>query len=333
MGILIKDWSKFEWKNPTHIQVLYRNTGKFLAGPSSEEYRRVTKQIQEFGTPQDFPTSVLQVLDKYHLTTPYDTGWQQIYKFIDLTNSRRNGWDITNVQSGLTFDKKLIGEKLEVKKMWGDKEHVYCDFYGGALGWHQSLFDDEEYWTIEDNAIEFRAAAYYRQAQVYYALVEAVGATGAVAWQPPIPAALPVTDSTYNARRDIRTMNAAALQIFQAVEGKGYNVSPQGVSFIVLTPLELQDRVKQALSVQLQAYVGSQGLANFSFRPLYTNMLTDKTHAWVILPGNKLQWGLRMDLAMFESFDMLSYTKAAAGWMRYGGAIGDTDQVARIAFA
>jgi hypothetical protein len=40
-----------------------------------------------------------------------------------------------------------------------------------------------------------------------------------------------------------------------------------------------------------------------------------------------------MDLTMFANFDMLSYTDAAAGWMRYGGAVGDTDQVARIAFA
>jgi hypothetical protein len=333
MGILIKDWSKFEWSNPAHIKTLYKNAGKFISGPTSLEYRQTMAKIQEFGTPGDFPTSVLEVLAKFHQTQPYDMGWQQIYKVLDLTASKRNGWDISTVQSGITFDKKVIGDKLEVKKMWGDKAHVYCDFYGGALGWHQSLFDDEEYWTIEDNAIEFRSAAYYRQALVHYALIEAVGATKAMPWQQPSPIGLPATDATYSANRDIRTMNAAALQIFQAVEGRGYNVNPQGSSFIVLTPLELQDRVKAALSLRLQSFSESTGMANFSFRPLYTNMLVDKTHAWVILPGNKIQSGIRMDLRMFENFDMLSYTKAAAGWMRYGAAVGDTDQVVRIAFA
>lgn len=333
MGVLIKDWSKFEWKNPAHLKQLYVNAGRFLAGPTNPDFRGAVAKIQEFGSPQDFPTSVLQVLDKYHLTQPYDMGWQQIFKMLDLTGSNRNGWDITDIQSGLTFEKVVIGDKLIPKKMWGSKSHVYCDFYGGALGWHQSLFDDQEYWTLEDNAIEFRAAAYLKQSQVHYALIEAVGSTGAVTWQACNPAALSAADATYNANRDIRTMNAAALQIFKAVEAKGYNVSPQGSTFIVLTPLELQDRVKQALVVQLQAYAGSIGMANFSFRPIYTNMLADKSHAWVILPGNKIQAGNRMDLSMFENFDMLSYTKAAAGWMRYGAAIGDTDQVARIAFA
>jgi hypothetical protein len=332
MGILIKDWSKFEWKNPAHIKALYKNAGKFIAGPSSDEYRMATARIQEFGSPQDFPTSVLQVLDKYHLTQPYDTGWQQIYKDINLTGSSRNGWDITDVESGLTFEKMVIGDKLVPKKMWGTKNHVYCDFYGGALGWHQSLFDDQEYWTIEDNAIEFRGAAFKKQAQVHYALIEAVAATGAVAWVAH-PDAVASGTPGYHAGRDITTMNAAALQIYQAVESKGYNISPGGVVFKVLTPLELQGRVKQALAAQLQPFAGSIGMANFSFQPIYTNMLVDKTHAWVILPGNKLQSGRRMDLTMYEDFDMLSYTKNAAGWMRYGAVIGDTDQVARIAFA
>lgn len=327
------NWAKYNHANPEHRKFLGERLGQFLAGPSSEEYRRTAAKIQEFGSPQDFPTSVLQVLEKYHLTTPYDTGWQQIFKVDDYSASRRNGFDISDVQSGLTFDKIPIGLKLDVHKMWGEKAHVYFDIYGGALGWHKTLFDDEEYWTIEDNAIEFRNKAYLKQAQVFYALIEAVGATGHVDWQNPVPAALAAADPTYNANRDIRTMNAAAMQIALAVAGKGYNVTPQSASFIVLAPLQLQERVKNALALNFQAFAGSPSQANFSFRPLITTMLQDITHGWVILPQNKLKAGIRMDLTMFASFDLLSYTEVAAGWMRYGGAIGDTDQVVRIAFA
>ena len=143
------------------------------------------------------------MLDKYHLTTQYDMGWQQIFNVRDFSGTNRNGFDISDVQSGLTFDKIPIGVKLEVHKMWGEKAHVYFDFYGGALGWHRSLFDDEEYWTIEDNAIEFRNKAYAKQAAVFYALIEAVGATGAVAWQAHPDGSLP-DQAGYIAGRDMQ---------------------------------------------------------------------------------------------------------------------------------
>ncbi|MCK9598022.1 MAG: hypothetical protein M0R06_03210 [Sphaerochaeta sp.] len=332
-GLLIKDWRQFDYSNPEHRATLGKNLGKFLAEPvKNPELKAVAAKLQEFGSPQDFPTSVLQVLDKYHLTTQYDTGWQSIFNVRDYSGSNRNGFDILDVESGLTFDKIPIGDKLLVHKMWGSKAHVYFDFYGGALGWHRSLFDDQEYWTIEDNAIEFRNKAYLKQAQVFYALIEAVAATGAVTWQAH-PDGVTSGTAGYLAGRDIATMNAAAQQIMLAVADKGYGVTPQTASFIVLAPLQLQGRVKNALAAQMQAFSGSISQANFNFQPIITTMLADTSHAWVILPKNKLVAGLRMDLTTFASFDMLSYTDAAAGWMRYGGAIGDTDQVARIAFA
>jgi hypothetical protein len=334
MSILIKDWQKFNFKDPSHLNQLAKNLGKFLSGPSTEEYRSAVAKVQEFATPGDFPTSVLDILAKFHQTTPYDMGWQQIYKVLDLTGSKRNGFDISDVTSGLTFDKIPVGGKLEVKKMWGDRAHVYFDNYGGALGWHQNLIDDEEYWTLEDTAIEFRNAAYYKQASVFYALIEAVGATGAVDWAAHADA---VTSGTagYHAGRDIATMNAAAQQILLAVGSKGYNATPQNAQFIVLTPLQLQQRVKNALGIQLQSFAGSLNQANFNFKMIVAapGMLADLTHAWVILPGNKIMAGIRQDLKYYSSYDMLSNSAAQAGWMRYGGAIGDTDQIARIALA
>jgi hypothetical protein len=40
-----------------------------------------------------------------------------------------------------------------------------------------------------------------------------------------------------------------------------------------------------------------------------------------------------MDLTIYDQFDILSYADTMAGWMRYGGAVGDTDQIARCAVA
>lgn len=334
MGILIKNWEKFEWNNPAHLATLSKNLGKFLVEPArNPEIRTALAKIQEFGEPGDFPTSVLQVLDKYHLTTEYDNGYEQIFNVRDFSASKRNGFDISDVESGLTFDKISIGEKLEVHKMWGTKAHVYFDFYGGALGWHRQLFDDEEYWTIEDNAIEFRNKAYAKRAQVFYALIEAVAATGAVAWQNPNPAALANTDAAYTANRDCQTFNAAALQILLAVAGKGYGVTPQNANFIVLVPEQLRGRARMAANLQQQPFAGSGVLTDYRFSVISTTMLTDTAHAWCILPKHKLVAGYRMDLTTFASFDLLSYTDTAAGWMRYGGAIGDTDQIVRMGMA
>ena len=333
-GLLIKDWTKFDYSNQAHRATLAANLGRFLAEPDrNPEIKRVLAKLQEFGEPADFPTSVLQVLDKYHLTTEYDNGYEQIFNVRDFSGTNRNGFDILDVESGLTFDKIPIGGKLLVHKMWGAKSHVYFDFYGGALGWHRQLFDDMEYWTIEDNAIEFRNKAYAKRAQVFYALIEAIGATGAVAWQNPDPAALANTDPTYTANRDMMTGNAAAQQILLAVAGKGYGVTAQNANFIVLVPEQLRGRALRALNLQQQAFAGSGNLANYRYQIISTTMLTDTAHAWMILPKHKLVAGYRMDLTTFASFDMLSYTDAAAGWMRYGGAVGDTDQIVRMGMA
>jgi len=331
-GLLVKDWTKFDFSNPDHRVTLSKNLGKFLSEPDrNPEIKRALAKIQEFGSPQDFPDSVLQVLDKYHLTTEYDNGYEQIFNVRDFSGTNRNGFDILDVESGLTFDKIPIGGKLLVHKMWGEKAHVYFDFYGGALGWHRQLFDDQEYWTIEDNAIEFRNKAYAKRAEVFYALVEAVGATGAVAWAAH-PDGVAAGTAGYLAGRDLATFNAGALQIILAVAGKGYGVTAENASFIVLVPEQLRQRAVNAVSYMNNPYLNNQR-SSYRFQVISTTMLASSSYAWLVLPKHKLVAGYRMDLTTFANFDMLSYTDAAAGWMRYGGAVGDTDQIARLGMA
>jgi len=331
-GLLVKDWTKFDFSNPDHRVTLSKNLGKFLSEPDrNPEIKRALAKIQEFGSPQDFPDSVLQVLDKYHLTTEYDNGYEQIFNVRDFSGTNRNGFDILDVESGLTFDKIPIGGKLLVHKMWGEKAHVYFDFYGGALGWHRQLFDDQEYWTIEDNAIEFRNKAYAKRAEVFYALVEAVGATGAVAWAAH-PDGVAAGTAGYLAGRDLATFNAGALQIILAVAGKGYGVTAENASFIVLVPEQLRQRAVNAVSYMNNPYLNNQK-SSYRFQVISTTMLASSSYAWLVLPKHKLVAGYRQDLTTFANFDMLSYTDAAAGWMRYGGAVGDTDQIARLGMA
>ena len=68
----------------------------------------------------------------------------------------------------------------------------------------------------------------------------------------------------------------------------------------------------------------------YNVEPVFTLMLV-KSNAdyYVAVPGKKLKGGYRMDLTMLAKEDILSYTDTTAGWMRHGGAIGDTGQLRR----
>ena len=289
------------------------------------------QQMQAFGTLNDFPASAKEIIDKFHELTIYDNGYEQIFDVRDYSSSRRDGFSMSTTASGLTFRKVLTGEKLYVYAMSGSKEYVYFDYYGGALAWDKKLFDNQDYWTLEDNAIEFRNEAYRIKAATFYALIEAVTGTAGfadIAWQVGNDT-LAAGTRGYTASRDAATMNLAAQTILLATQNSGYNISPQNASFIVLAPIQLRDRVKMALNFTLDNVAGSPTIIDYTFTPIITTMLTVTDHYWVILPKKKMKAGYRMDLTTFTAFDMLSYTESAAGWMAFGGGIGDTDQLQR----
>lgn len=347
-GQIISNWDKVDFDNPKHRAQLVGALQYFMALPDkfipekfeeNAQFMAQHKEIRElhqaqlFTTTADFPTSILPVIEKFHQAPLYDNGYEAIFDVRDFSGSGRNGFDILDVVSGLTFKKVNPGGKVKVYQMSGTKEHVYFDFYGGALGWHRQLFDDREYWTIEDNAVEFRNKAYQFRASVFYALIEAVGAGANVAWQNPDPATLANTDRTYNANRDAQTINLAAQNIILNCANKGYGISAGNANFIVLVPLQLRGRIRKALGVLLDSFAGSDKHVDYSVSMITTTMLATTNVYYVILPKRRLKAGYRMDLTMFSDFDILSYSDVVAGWQRYGGAIGDTDQIARCAIS
>lgn len=332
------DWEKFDHKDPIQRRQLAGALQYFLALPDTfvpptmkavqafvDAKKAIrTAQTQMFTTTADFPASVLPIIEKYHILPMFDIGYEQIFDVRDFGSSKRDGFTVYNVQSGLTFKKIKVGEKLDVFQMSGDREQCYFDFYGGALGWHRQLFDDGDWWTIEDNAIQFRNKAYGYRAQVFYALIEAVKnyKSACIALQDPH-----CSDCTALAKADAAALNLAAETIMGHVKDKGYGVSPQGVGFIILAPIGMRNRLRQALGVTLQAYSGSEKSIDWNFQLITTMMLSDPNTYYVILPKFQLKGGYRMDLTLFSDFDILSYTDTQAGWMRYGACIGDIDQI------
>ena len=354
-GQIIKDWDKIDAeklfdpkkKDAQHQRAVLKALQFFLAIPNSripkqfatnEKFLEKKKEFEKsrmqfFSTLNDFPATPKEVVDKYHELAVYDNGFEKIFNIRDYTGSRRDGFAIDTIQSGLTFRQMLTGEKLHVFQMSGDREYLFFDYYGGALGWDRKLFENQEWWQLEENAIEFRNEAYRIRAATFYALLEAVaaakgGAAADVVWQAS-PDGLAAATRGYLAQRDAATMKLDARTILLACQASGYGISAENVSFIILAPIQLRGRIKQALAVSYDIGAGKPPVVDYNFSTVITTMLTVTDHYWVILPKRKIIGGDRMNLTTYADFDMLSRTDSAAGWMAFAGAVADTDQMER----
>jgi len=338
------DWEKFNHRDAEQKKQLAGAMQHFCSLPDQfipprlakvEEFVKQHKelrkaQIQMFTLASDFPTyeKAIDVIEKFHITTDFDNGYEQIFDVRDFTGTKASGFDILDVQSGLTFNLIKDGEKAKVYQMEGEKERCYFAYYGGALGWHRRLFEDQEYWIAEDNAIEFRNKAYSTRAGVFYALLEAAATLKGCCSAVPSNCA----DCDEDALSIARSINYAAQTILANCINKGYGLNPATTQFIVLTPLALRGRVRQALGRRGQSFAESEKVIDYNFMQITSLMLTNANRIMVILPKKKMKAGYRKDLELFDDFDILSYTDTIAGWMRYGGCIGDLDQIECIEF-
>lgn len=349
---LMKNWDKYNHENPKHRSALIRNLMFMMALPDKfvpeqfdhenpllkgqnlavakifHERREGLKKarIEAYANLNDFPATIKEEVDKFHEMAVYDNGFEEIFDIRDYASSRKDGFSMSNVRSGLTFRRMLTGETLDVRQMSGDNEYVFFDYYGGALGWHRSLFDNQDWWGVQENAAEFVNEAFRIRSATFYALIEAAAATLVpLAWNAG-PDILAVGTRGYTASRDIATINQACQIILLALQNAGYGVAPGNANFIVLAPLQLRGRMRQAIN-QLYDSNGSEKSLDYNVRLVTTTMMGVIDRFKVILPKLKFKAGYRMPLTQFSNFDILGYADVVAGWMAFGGAVGDTDQM------
>lgn len=328
-GRIIADWSKVRFDNPEDARKVYGALQAFLTAP--DRVPELKAAIQAFGTKGDFPAEILQVLEKYNQTPYYDTAYETVFDIRDFTGTNESGFDLLDVTSGLAFSLVIPGEKAKVYKMSGAKTRVTFDKYGGGLMWDRTFIDDKQYWTLEDNTIAFRNEAYRSRAQAFYDLIEATAATYNVAWQA-VDGAIPNTNENYMLIRDCNTINYACNAILGRIKSLGLGASTNS-PFILLAPDVLKSRLLRALALNQQAFAGSKQYVVYNVLPMFSLMLTNTSTYYVIFPKGKLKGGYRMDLTLMGQTDILAYADTLAGWMRYGGAIGELKQLARCATA
>lgn len=335
---IMKDWNAFDQYNKEHQGKLIGALQHFLTINKAEEnleamQGQLNGALQHYASTNDFPDQVLNIINKFHATDDFDEGWQTAFAVRDYTGSNASGWSISDVDDALTFEAVPIGSKAKIRKMAGTKTDVKFIKYGGGLGWDRVLFDDKDYWTIEDNAISFRNKFFKARAEYFYALIDAITAGQNLAWQAVTPANYANTGENYDAIRDINTINAACFQIFNDLKDTGISVGPNS-NFGILAPLQLKSRLLRAMTV-LNSGI-SAGLLGVNYNvsaPIFTGMLSSATVYYVFLPGQKCQAGIRKNLEVLNQFDPVSYSEVAVGWGRWAGAVGEVEQFQRCAIS
>ena len=295
-------------------------------------YKVAQAELQEFTTLGDFPAPGRSPQKIFQKLPTYDMGYERIFDMVDFTGTTDSGFRIDDVEDSLAYAEVLPGEKLKVFQAKGSSTEYEFKMYGGALGWHRTLFMDRDWWRIEQTTKTFRAKYWEYYADIHYTLIET--ATGTTAWQNPVPATLPNTDAQYTANRDAQTINSACISILTNCDGLGYEgIAPLNANFKILVPLQLMQRIREAVNTLLQPTASSINRIPFNYEIIPTAMLSSSSVYYVILPGNKLISGKRMDLTTFEEFDMMSFSDTMAAWMRLRAVIGNQNQIQKCSTA
>jgi hypothetical protein len=293
--------------------------------------------IREFTSKENFPESLLTLIDKYHVDiTEIDTFYENAFDVLDLTQTKTSSFTVREVSSGLTFARVVDGMKAKVYSISGQQVTVPIDLYGAALEWLKTWFDDNEWWTIEDNVIEFRRKWYESKASIMYALIQAIA-----------------NDSTHNTvydttagasvvEKDVYTIDSAARSLITALNASGMGVTAS-TQMVMLVPIAQMMRVQRAFSGTILANNTGGIKPGYSITPYYTGGLTDaqfgggtSTTNWtgqvtdnvvplgyLAVPGRKNKLANRMDLTILGETDILAFAETAAGWGRYGAYLNE----------
>ncbi|MCK5604330.1 hypothetical protein KAR91_20745 [Candidatus Pacearchaeota archaeon] len=288
--------------------------------------------ITEFTSSQNFPDDVLAIVDKFHVDiAELDTGYEAGFDTIDLTSVKTSSFTVRSSQSGLTFKKVLDGDKARIYSVSGGEVTVSLNLYGGALQWLKTWFDDGEWWTIEDNALEFRRKWFEEKAVLFYDMIQSLAQTYNTVYS---------SSGTTTLDKDRNTIGDAAYALINRHRDTGLGVTA-GTPLLMYCDLSMKNRVEQALNPSRTLSVSGVGI-NYNITPVYTSYLDwtyvndDGSTKWtgdagaakplgyMCIPGRKNKIGNRMNLTLLAETDILAFAETVAGWGRYGAFMNET---------
>lgn len=284
-----------------------------------EPERVVERRIQAFGTKADLAQVVADAFTVILNNANFDLNYQRVFDPVTVGQGQ-DFFEIHNVVSGLTVRKVLEGQRLNVQKITGSKQTVYCDKYGGALGWTDEMIRFNKIAAMQTMARVFRNDFWVTKANVHYTLLLAAIVGNTTAWQA----------GATNLLRDVNTINEAAYQVANRCKDKyADTANAQYIGFF--NPSE-KARVLAALATTNVNQNTGGVTTNWNVTPLFSWFIP-AGQGVIVLPGNMIQRADAMDPTQMSGQDILQLTYVEAIWAYYGAVIGDTDQVRGLLFA
>ena len=285
------------------------------------------RTIQEYTSQSDFPLAAKTVVNNWFLSDyEVDLAWQAFFETFPVTTPT---FTIGEVSDAITFRKLDEGGKIKPVTISGTDQTVHVDRFGGGVELDLAWWADQQYWKSERAMKMFRQGSASIRRDVCYTLIEA--ATNTTAWANPTPAGLANTDAQYVLSRDINTINAACVDIINALDqSSGIPVSASS-EFVLLAPLALRSRILSAIRATQAGTDGVRGAGqiDYSVRPFFSTNLSSNSLYYVAIPGQQMLFGERAQLALRDKVSILGDTLTMAGVQRFGAVIGNQNQLTK----
>jgi len=337
-GKIFADYDRINVRSKKGRQAFLGAIQHFWNQVSDAQIRLQRAGITEFTSKANFPSDVLNIIERYHVDiAEIDTAYEAAFDAIDLTSVKASSFTVRDTQSGLTFSRVRDGDKAKIYSVHGGEVTVALNLYGGGLNWLKTWFDDGEWWTIEDNALEFRRKWFEQKATAFYDMIQSL--TNTAVYNVPYDES---TGATTELEWDRKTISTGAEELIEALKDSGYGVTA-ATPMVMLSSISMKSRVEAALQpnrFQSGAYLGGVTV-NFNITPYFTPYL-DWTYAtddgatkwtgdaaaarplgYLCVPGRKNKIGNRMDLTLFAETDILSFAETVVGWGRYGAYLNE----------
>lgn len=252
-----------------------------------------------------------------------DMGYAALYDLVDMRGTGKSSFDLVSANMGFTWDQRAPGEQIKPRRnITADSVSVGFIEAGDGFSLLDNWITYGEFYKVDDALQEFTNSYFVTKSSRHYAPIIAVGAG----------------QDTAFATDDATTFNAAVSTMLRALSAKGYMLGSNAQVDIMVNP-EKVGRVLAMLDAKrgsaMVAY-GTQGQPiAFGVRNVIstTEVASDSTGYYVVLPGRKNKRGEWMDLRVESQRDASTSANDWFGRGQYNAIVGDQDQVRRVKFA
>ena len=282
----------------------------------------------KYPTASDTPasSSVAARIERWFHTgmNDIDVQWANLFDLVDLRDSNHDSFDINTGTFPVAFKQRAPGEKIEIARVPQETEvTVKMVEYGVGVGILDRWVRYNKWWEVQRVVQQFRAQHWDQMAQRHYGLFTSQGAGINV---PHISG-----DDL-----GVRTLNAAAGQIYRAQQGKGTGVSANTPLWIVTSPERVGYATRILAATQgslVIAYKGAEPITARIAGVISTNHVApDDTGYYLVLPGRNAVRGLWQDLQTEQVRDAYKRADDIVGTAQYAAILGDNSQVRRVLF-